>query len=100
MIIWIIIDKEDGQPIITASSRELADSLMFDYIGYDNSAHEDTVKYFGFKNWLDLEHKDDYIGTYTFSRLINVEDREWKIDKFLLYSKIVNKNSKQKQKKD
>jgi hypothetical protein len=90
-LIWIIIDAEDNDPIIAATSREEAEQQLFDYMGWGNPIHEGTVRYLGFFTIEYSEHEDDYIGFYSFeSEYI----KEWEIQQFNLFCKEINKSQK------
>lgn len=63
MLVWIVTDKEDGQPIIAASSKEKAEKLLFDYMGFP--LHSD-VNYLGYTPIIYSEYEDSFTGIYKF----------------------------------
>lgn len=99
MLVWIIVDKEDNNPIIAASTKELAEQRLFDYMGYGNPIHAESVKYLGFTPMIYSEYEDDFIGTYKFNSLYpngfgdNIKF-EWEIQAFYLFSIELDKEQK------
>ena len=99
MIIWLIIDKEDNYPIIAASTRELAEQQLFDYMGYNPEELADDLIYLGYKKIEYSEFEDDFTGIYTFEGLYptgygeNVK-YEWEIQEFWLYSMYLDQPQK------
>jgi hypothetical protein len=85
--IWVIIDTESNQPIITASSQENANNQLFDYMGYDPLIENKEIVYLGFNKYIYSEFEDDYIGVYTFESIWN---KKTETDKFKLYCKILD----------
>jgi len=90
MLIYVVIEKEDNIPIITASTFEKAQQQLSDYMGWENPIHVDSVKYLGYKKIEYSEFEDALQGVYTFESLFPVGygDKckwEWKIQEFYLY---------------
>lgn len=96
--IWIITDEKDGFPIIAASSKELAEQQLFDYMGYKEIDTEE-LKYLGYTSITYSEHEDNFIGIYRFNGLYpngfgeNIKF-EWEIQEFNLFSLVLNASQK------
>ncbi len=90
-LIWIIIDAEDNDPIIAATSREEAEQQLFDYMGFGNPIHEADVLYMGIEPMIYSEYEDDYLANYKFKSLFL---KIWEEQTFKLYCKEINKSQK------
>jgi hypothetical protein len=64
----VITDKEDGVPIILASSIEKAEELLFEYMGLGSPTvgDDESVVFLGFKKMEYSEFEDSYDGYYSF----------------------------------
>jgi hypothetical protein len=96
-LIWVIIDTYNNSPIIVASSKEKAEQQLFDYMGWKNPIHEETVRYLGFTPIEYSEHEDDYVGFYKFESLVpqgHNKEHEWETDLFQLHCKILDASQK------
>ena len=92
-LIWIITDTEDGNVIIAASSQKNAEQQLFDYMGWQDPRHADTVRYLGFERMIYSEFEDDFVGTYKFES-VYPPTKEWVSDTFRLFSVVLDHDQK------
>ena len=83
-LMYVITTDDDGEPIIVATSQEIAEKLLFDFMGYPN---DKGIIYDGYTEMEYSEHEDNYTGYYMFR-----SETWWgyETDKFKLFVKEVN----------
>jgi hypothetical protein len=81
-LIYVIIDKEDRIPILTATSLKKAEELLNEYMGISPKYPDCKAEYVGFKAY-DSEHPDIFEGVYTYKA-------EWGIQEFIRYCMVVD----------